>query len=171
MTVQIKDTIFFNNKLYYIVSITDKNTFFDPTSLGYTLYPASSCCWRGYQVNYKIDPSKKLCIDELSLSTDPENVQPINNSKPIILSNITKHNSNLKMFRKKIQCRLAGDILYENVNLPVDYTGYILIAEGFNKCPYKYKPKLIETLYDKDKYINPIELTFANGTLVNYIEI
>jgi len=151
MTAQFLDTFILNNQEFSIVGVKGKGLF-DPQRLG--IYPVATCtaCCRGYFCLYSIKDNK-LILDMLHISLSSHyrsenNAQcspEINGIKP------TKPEGEYPFF----------DSLYEKLNLNIEFTGGILLGDGFIQELYVHMG-----FHPAWKYKTVFELIFDNGKVV-----
>ena len=145
MTAQIPDKYEYEGKEYSIVAMTDDIEF---TPEKYGLEPQYTCtaCWRGYAVKYSIE-NGKLMVKNLLVSDSSSGFPKING----------------------IEAKSMGDIIfskiYKNINLPIEYTGKIVLGNGFIWDYYIHMGFQRAWAYEK-----VIELIFEKGVLVNVID-
>ena len=142
MTAQFSDIIFYRDKEF---AIAGKNGtgLFDPLEHGMKPVARCSACWRGYLANYCVtDQSlklKKLQIALASSATALFGIEP-------------------KTYEGKIR---IFDVIYENVNYEVLYSGGMLLARDFIKELYVHMG-----FHPAWKYREVHELIFENGKLI-----
>jgi hypothetical protein len=159
MTGQVHDSFIYEGETYSLVGI-DGNDLFIPRY--YDLIPFSCCtaCWRGYKSTYEVSDSK-LYLHELDICLEgdlspevaaelaqlyggelPKREQPLlNGVAPIETCTIFSHK-------------------YENVKLPISFTGELLIASGFIKDFYIHMGFQPPSAFEK-----VFQLIFEEGNL------
>lgn len=150
MTAQIGDSFNFKGNNYSIVAIS-KPIKFDPSDYG--LKPVACCtaCWNGYWCDYDISKDG-IFLRNLYVNTEGEYPE-INGIKAQGDSN----NPRTLVF--------FGHHVYKDLNIPIDYTGKILVGDKFI---HKY---YIHMGYQRAwAYEILIELCFKKGKLVNEID-
>ena len=149
MTMQIDD-LFRYRDIEYSVSGISEGELFDPSLLG--MKPAGTCsaCWRGYQAVFAIVDSR-LVLDTLHMNLLAigegyirQEGPPINGVSP------TGPNGENDWFNNH----------YAALRYHLDYTGGLLLADGFNEDLYVYP-----SYNPVWEYTNVIELVFENGVL------
>lgn len=145
MSAQIGDVCKYVNKNYDVLSI-EKEFLFNPREYKLNLRPHSAC-WRGYYGEFSFN-KKKLTLNNLCVYS-PEDNPTIKGIK----------------IRKK-QGIFSDFGVYQNVNIVMDTSGYILIARGFLPDYYasfgKQTPLMYETVY---------ELKLNNGEIVETVDL
>lgn len=149
MTAQIND-LFRYQDVTYAVSGISEGELFDPSQLD--LEPAGTCtaCWRGYQAVFAIVDSR-MVLDTLHVNLLApgagyvrEEGPPINGISP------TGPSGEHDWFNNH----------YVGICCPLDYTGGLLLAEGFISDLYVHMG-----FHPAWKYTKVIELIFRNGVL------
>lgn len=162
MTTQIDDKFKYKGKEYSVAGISEPELI-DPSS-AFGLEPLSVCtaCWRGYQACFAVIDSH-LVLDDLYVylfsaeqSEDSDlqensvegEIPEINDVSPIKLEDMDSFNT-----------------LYRGLNYQLDYTGGLLIADGFIQGLY------VHMGFQKPwKYETVIELLFEEGKLIKKID-
>jgi hypothetical protein len=110
MTAQVSDTFDYVNETYSLVGVKGTGLF-KPAAHG--LQPVGMCtaCWRGYQCEYGISRERRLLIMNLS-------VMVMGNPPKINGVKAEKGNS---FFTHR----------YQGLNLPIIYSGGVLLGSGF----------------------------------------
>ncbi len=139
MTGQLPDSFLYEDEVYSLISIADEEPF---TPLDYDIIPqmASTACWRGFVLYYKLD-NNSLILQDMQLNT--KEAKEINNIKP------TKTKD---MFR----------FHYQDLNLKLDYSGKLLIARDFIDEMYVHMGFQRPIAFRK-----VVELDFKNGELLS----
>ena len=81
MTIQMDDQLRLNEKMYSILEASDGRSLFNTVDYGFDTYSESSCCWRGYICNFKVEQNN-LLLDNLSINSTTK--PKINNVKQSI---------------------------------------------------------------------------------------
>jgi hypothetical protein len=120
MTLQIGDEITFENELYDIVYPPEYSMLFSPQDYGLMPVSYSTDCYRGYVCHFKVS-SNQLFLENLSIAFESEET----NDK--------------ELFGKlpEFGIWLAE---YKNLNLPICYTGHLLIS-NYHALLYKKQRK------------------------------
>ena len=126
MTAQISSKVLIDKDVYSLVGVRGTGLF-DPLKLGLEPVPPSTGCWDGYFCEYLLKENKLLLqnlfinLGAGMLSVEMPQIGPeINGVKPAVgtLKNLSFNN------------------YYANLNLPISYTGGLLIATGFIRKLY-----------------------------------
>lgn len=134
MTAQISDRMLIENEEYDIVA-TNKEIDFDPRDYGLVPIAPHTACWRGYYIIYEIK-KKKFYLKDLNVHDGDENYPKINGTKAI-------------------EPEKGGFGIYKNVDLPLNYTGKILVGTDFiekyyihmgYQMPHSYEKLLLITI-------------------------
>lgn len=120
MTAQINDKLSFNKSDFDIVAIENPENFFDFNKLNLNPIVTCSACWRGYIAIFAIDEDNNLILKHLYTNNDDKE-PPIINGVEAFEINDWKEN----------MYALAGNLAYENLNMPIPYTGSFLIGDNF----------------------------------------
>jgi len=150
MTAQISDLFMYQDREYDLAGFSE-HTPFSPESLGLT--PVSYCtgCYRGYQAVFAVHEGR-LVLKTLSVSlyTDgPYRPEPL--VGPPIQGVEPKRDDDVHYFNNT----------YENINLPLAYTGGVLIARSFINELYEHMG-----FHPPWKYRIVWELLFEGGRLL-----
>jgi hypothetical protein len=137
MTAQIPDTLVLPDRSLSIVGVNGAGLF-DP--LGHDMQPAPhvTSCWRGYVCTYKTFYNKFL-LDSLQINLQREG-PALNDIKPVFSGKNTFDN------------------MYNNLNLPVDFSGGILAAGDFIQQLYVHMG-----FHPAWKYRTVFELILSHG--------
>lgn len=137
MTAQINDKLNFNKSDLDIVAIENPESFFDFSKLGLNPIATCSACWRGYIAIFAIDKNNNLILKNLYTNNDDKEPPIINGVEAFEINDWQEN-----------MYALAGNLAYENINLPIPYTGSFLIGDNFIDelyvhmgfhHPYKYE--------------------------------
>lgn len=146
MTGQIGDSYFFDGHDYTIIAMS-KEINFNPTDYG--LIPQSMCtaCWKGYWCEYVIEDGE-IFLKNLHISCKDDSYPDLNGIK-------VKTNKD----------SFIEHHLYKNVNLPILYTGQIVVGSKFLNQYY------IHMGYQRAwAYKTVLELVFEEGILLGTID-
>lgn len=159
MTAQIGDTYKYRNKKYTIVAMSAAMRF-HPRDYGLEAHSSSTACWRGFWCEYVIEDDRLLLRD----------------------LNIYNHNDNYPRFYgvevspqefwederidkygkvEKVRSPKRSERVYRDVNMPVPYTGKLLLGDGFLREYYIHMGYQHSWAYEK-----LIELVFEEGRLL-----
>jgi hypothetical protein len=151
MTTQILDEFEYKNKCYSLVS-ADGDSLFSPEQFGIEPVSWHTACYRGYFCTYKLQHNK-LCLKTFDISlTEPSSGE----------TKIVK-----KVFAPKIEgcmpIKLSKDTYrYVNINLPINFTGFLLLGGDWMGMPRRVLEYLHRDLAYRDVY----KLIFQSGVLV-----
>jgi hypothetical protein len=140
MTAQINDSFLFQDQKFSIVGVSDENLF-HPAEYGKQPLPRITSCWRGYVATYAI-LDDKLVLSMLQVNLGREG-PPVHNVRPAFSTQGTFDN------------------IYRNIDLPVDFSGGMLVANGFIQSLYVHMG-----FHPAWKYETVLDLIFSQGTLL-----
>jgi len=157
-TAQINDGFIYNGKEYAISALEHPRAFFDIRELGLTPAPQNTAVWRGYVATFTIDPDNRLLLTNLSTNNGngKSEILPINGVSP----QITKPD------------RLAAgyenwrDLEYNAIQLPIGYTGGMLITSGFIRERYVHMG-----FQSPWSFKEVIELVFSDGICIDVYDL
>ena len=143
MTAQLEDKFDYLNNEYSVIRI-ENELLFEPSEYGFSPIALSSACWRGHSCKYSIE-SGSLILSRLSIGLDI--IDPL--------------------VWRGIRAFGGGEFdywTYEGVNLPINYSGGIIIGRSLLKEFYN-----IWGFYQPHCYQHIFELVFEKGKLVKTI--
>lgn len=150
MTAQIDDMFRYRKREYAVAGISE-GELFDPSLLGVKPAGAGTACWRGYQAVFALSGSR-LVLDTLHVvllkpgeGYEPEEGPLINGVKPG-----EPQGEYYDWFNN----------YYEGLNYHLEYTGGLLLADGFIKELYVHMG-----FHPAWKYERVVELIFDAGIL------
>lgn len=110
MPAQFHDGFDINDECYSISAVEHPEDLFDCAR--YNLMPKmkDKACKRGYTVIFRLSDDQQLIMDRLYTNNRGKPAPPINDVMPIPLKNP------------------AGNLFYRNINMPIAYTGGIVIT-------------------------------------------
>ena len=152
MTAQISDKFIITEKEYSLVA-TSAPIGFDPKMYGLVPKPISSACWRGYWCIYEV-LQKRLYLKDLHISSE-NNIYPTIHCVNPISDKKDRATAFTELFHPK----------YKNINMPIDFTGKILMGNDFINDYYIHIG-----IQRSWAYRNLIELIFDNGILTDTID-
>jgi hypothetical protein len=160
MTAQVPDTILIDNKPYAIAGI-EGDEIFTPQSFGISPGPANTACWRGYVCQYKIE-NELLLLDELQVSIikvegEGKETKYIRQTGPQI------NGVEPKFAEGKF---LSSGNLYENLNLPIPFSGSLQAGDGFIRELYVHMG-----FHPAWKYETVLEIKCENGKVTSIEDI
>ena len=156
MTAQFSDLFFYNDKGFSIADFQGDELFHPVT---YGMLPKSSCtaCWKGFVATYEVQDDI-LCLKNLDI-----NVEKIR-KKYFWSSSIPKLNGE-KPFKGESLYN-AFDHHFQDANLPLSFTGWILIGDEFIQELYVHMG-----VHPAWKYKNVIKLVFEKGKLISSLDV
>jgi hypothetical protein len=149
MTAQIGDKYFFDGDAYSIVAMSERLSF-NPVDYGLTPRFACTACWDGYWCDYDIS-EKGILLKNLYINC-ADNSYPETNGVSVSDFSEEEHNH-------------WGHHVYENINIPMKYSGKIVVGKGFIQKYY------IHMGYQRAwAYETLVELVFEKGVLTQKID-
>lgn len=156
MTAQMHDAINFQGHEYDLVGINGSQLF-NPESFGFKPTGRVTSCGRGFVCHY-ILVDNVLTLNKLDVSYghlgktkfSPKRCPVINGVAPIYTGDRNAYFNNV----------------YENLNLKIEFTGRILLADGFINKLYVHMG-----FHPAWKYWTIYELTFDSGQMINVQDI
>lgn len=124
LTAQIPNTVILKEGKFSITGFTNDGLI-RPKNFGINPIMSSTACWRGFTTKYRIDDDLNFVLDELKVKTNHEDEQ-------IQINGISPKSPTNKLSRR------AFNRVYEQINLRVNYTGFILIGTNFIQELYKH---------------------------------
>ena len=166
MTAQISDCYKYKGKKYDLVAISE-SIGFKPSNYGLHPQGIMTSCWRGYWCDYEIK-NKALKLKVLHIHTEDEKYPDFNG---VQVTPVKFHKS--EVF-KRVDGELVrteeevedgnGHRMYEKLDLPIRYSGRILLGNKFlneyyihmgSQQPYAYK-ELLELVFKEGKLIDVV---------------
>jgi len=141
MTAQINDSFLFQVQKFSIVGVNGERLF-HPAEYGLQPLPRITSCWRGFVCTSKT-LHNELLLDTLQTNLDLAG-PAINNILPEFSTRSTFNNT------------------YHDLNLHIDFSGGMLVANGFIQALYVHMG-----FHPAWKYETVIELAFSNGYLLD----
>lgn len=158
MTAQVGDIYKKDNKTFSIVAMTNPIPF-DPRDHGINPEFRCTACWAGYWCEYNIE-GKELFLEKLFVFNSKDEYPPLNGVE-VMPEEFTEFKNGTK---KKDIVRISknmGHRCYEKVHLPIDYSGKILVGDGFIDEYYIHMGYQRYWAYKK-----LTEFVFENGQLI-----
>ncbi len=149
MTAQVGDRFFLEGDGYSIVALSNPIQF-QPEEYGMIPEACCTACWNGYWCDYHIS-EEGIRLQNLYIHTKDEIYPKINGIGPEEKS-------------KKYHLYM-GHCLYRNLDLPMEYTGKILVGKDFIRTYYMHMGYQRAWAYEVLK-----ELVFENGKLVQTVD-
>ena len=140
MTAQMSDSFLLEEKKLSLVGINGSGLF-NPSDYNLQPLPRITSCWRGYVCTYKTFHGK-LMLDSLLINLDHEG-PAINKTHPSF--------SNQGTFNNK----------YSDLDLVMDFTGDLLVAQGFIQQLYVHMG-----FHPAWKYETVLELNVSQGNVL-----
>lgn len=150
MTAQMNDLMDYDGRQYSISAIKSKNALFNVEKLGLHPIAASSACWRGYIAKFGLDGDSRLLLTDLFVNIEDEKAPAINGMLP----NRVKIDHN-RLNEYDFNMIAGGNTVYRGVDLPLPFTGSMIICDGFIQELYVHMG-----FHDPYKYEKVIELCF-----------
>ncbi|MBE6679053.1 MAG: hypothetical protein E7598_00865 [Ruminococcaceae bacterium] len=147
MTAQIGDRFKFDKSEFTMVAISEPLSF-DPSKYGITPESVSTACWRGFWCVYNIT-DKGIFLEDLYINSKDDYYPEIEGVKPFFEEDRNK------------RFAYMGHHLYKGLNIKLDYTGKILVGDGFIHEYYIHMGYQRAWAYKK-----LVELVFADGNLI-----
>ncbi|NLD16348.1 MAG: hypothetical protein GX666_02050 [Tissierellia bacterium] len=141
MTAQISNLFKINEKEYDLIG-SSRDIDFDPREYGLTPVAPHTACWRGYYYVANIKDNK-LVVENLHVNNADDDYPEINGVKAVD----EKEESSF--------------YAYYNVDLPINYSGKLLLGYGFLRRYYQHMG-----YQNPHAYQELLMLTFNNGELV-----
>jgi hypothetical protein len=152
MTAQMGDVFVYRGENFELAGISE-GELFDPSILGLEPVGVCSACWRGYVAHFAV-AHFRLVLDALDINLYDKGAGPrefkrlagpaINGVSPIELS------GKMKLFNNR----------YERLDYHLEYTGGLLLADGFIRELYVHMG-----FHPAWKYERVLELIFEGGVL------
>lgn len=130
---------------------------FDPKNYGMEPHASSTACWRGYWCEYAIEDDE-LLLKDLYLYNSDDKYPPLNGVE-VSLPEFKEYKC--QGGKKIIMKAHFGHRVYKDVNIPIPYTGKILLGDGFMREYYIHMGFQRGWAYKK-----LIELVFEEGILL-----
>ncbi len=110
MTAQMHDSFLLQDQRFSLVSFGSEGLF-QPAAYGMQPLPRVTSCWRGYVCTYKT-LYNKLVLDTLQV-------------------NLSQEGPALQNIRPEVPARGMFNNVYHELGLHMDYSGGMLVADGF----------------------------------------
>jgi len=165
MSSQINDIFQYENNDYYISAIEHEDNFFNISDLGLNTRPGSTACWRGYMGIFGLNKDKRLILIEL-YATVCENETPpkINGVSPDIIEMRPRDPDFFSRLPEYVL--IVGNVQYSFVNLPIPYSGKIVITQDLVEERYFHMGFQPPSSYEK-----VLELSFLEGQCVEVKDV
>lgn len=161
MTAQIGDIYKYQKKEFTIVAMSSAMPF-DPKNFGMEPHSSSTACRRGYWCEYDITDDE-LRLKDLYFFNADGNYPPLNGIEvsPPEFKEYESYRGNKKKRGKVTMPAHFGHRVYRDINMPIPYTGRILLGDGFMQEYYIHMGFQRSWSYKK-----LIELVFEEGILL-----
>ncbi len=144
MTAQMHDSFLFQDQKFSLVGFASEGLF-HPSDYGMQPLPSVTSCWRGYLCTYKTFRNK-LLLDTLQV-------------------NLSQEGPSIQNIPPEFPARGTFNNVYHELDLLMDYSGGMLIADGFIRELYVHMG-----FHPAWKYETVFELAFSHGTLLETID-
>lgn len=164
MTAQVEDCYKHRRKRYSLVAITDEMKF-DPKEYGIVPMYRCTACWRGYWCEYNVT-AKGLFLQNLYINSEDGEYPPINGVNVSEMEyrdcmSVSIKDGKIVQTPSKTPAHM-GHREYKNLNIPMKYTGKVLLGNGFLREYY------IHMGFQRSwAYTELIEFEFKDGKLIN----
>jgi hypothetical protein len=146
MTAQISDRLDYLGRTFAISAVKGTGLF-EPEQHGLRTVMMSTACWRGWHAHYAVE-GEKLIVRDLFLNLHPDDLAKTGGKHPPLFGVAPRDD------------HFMGHV-YEGVNVPVAYSGGILIGDGFIRELYVHMG-----FHPCWKYREVHELIFEDGRLL-----
>src|SRR5690606_3855616 len=155
MTAQVSDSVVYKDQEYSLVAFSDGEPF-DPSVHGYRPEMASTACYRGYLAGYEVTDGA-LFLGSLRISHQDSDLPESQNKRPPPLNGVEAELS---------ETSYAGKWSFQNIGLPLAYSGGLVVAKGFISSLYVHMG-----FHPAWKYEEVHELIFERGKLISACEL
>lgn len=155
MTAQVADSFIYQDSPFHLVAYSN-GELFHPEQYGYRPFPASTACWRGYCCEYTL-VNEQLVLNQLHINHGDVDASLTQQKPPPDLYGTAAAVSS--------QAHI-GKWLFDAVGLPLDYTGGLVIGEGFIRSLYVHMG-----FNPAWKYETVHELVFESGQLIQQSDL
>ena len=168
MTAQMPDFYKYNGKEYSLVAISEALNF-KPQDYGFEPRPISTDCWRGYWCDYNMSDDE-LMLQNLYICLEGDEypdfngipVEPIEYVDRVQLQFREDGGYEEKLVKSE---KYYGYRVYKNINLPIKYTGKILLGDGFIDKYYIHMGFQRAYAYER-----LMEFIFEEGILIEKVD-
>jgi len=172
MTGQINDNFNYSGKNYSLSSVEYPDLFFNIEDLGFKTFSDCTACWRGYTAGFAINKADLLVLRDLSVNhsvkAPKDGSAPkaplINKKRPTGNDSYGQGPEGYDDYEDEDEDEdeapsfYSFHLSYKKVDLPLNYTGGIIITRGFIRSRYVHQGFQSPTSYEE-----VIELRFENG--------
>lgn len=167
MAIQIKDKIFFpnNNDIKGNVEILKgSDKLLKLESYGETIDNVIPTCYRGYIAKYKV-VDNVLILDEIQIDPDYDISMIANSAVKVTQSTLNDFSSKHHNIMPTPNNYFLFEDKYSNINLPIVFTGNLLV--GYKKNHSSVISKEDNIKYWAKKYKNLIEIKLNRGEITS----
>ena len=167
MAIQIKDKIFFpnNNDIKGNVEILKgSDKLLKLESYGETIDNVIPTCYRGYIAKYKV-VDNVLILDEIQIDPDYDISMIANSAVKVTQSTLNDFSSKHHNIMPTPNNYFLFEDKYSNINLPIGFTGNLLV--GYKKNHSYVISKEDSIKYWAKKYKNLIEIKLNRGEITS----
>ena len=151
MTAQVSDVVKYRDEEMLLAAFSDGEPF-SPAQYGYRPMMASTACYRGYVCEYEVAESR-LLLSKLNVHHQDTDAPASVLVKPPKLNGVEAKISEASFF---------GRWVFKGTNLPISYTGGLIVARGFIRSLYVHMG-----FHPAWKYEEVHELVFESGRLAS----
>lgn len=166
MTAQIGDIYKYKEKNYTIVALSSP-MLFEPQQYGLVPHSSSTACWRGYWCEYVV-ADDKLLLEDLYIYNEDGNYPPLCGVE-VSPAEFEEHECYVGGLSKRKKVLLPahdGHRVYKKIDLPIPFTGKILLGSGFMSDYYIHM-----RFHRSWAYKELIEFEFCEGQLVTCTDL
>lgn len=149
MTAQVSESFLYQNSSFHLAAYSN-GELFCPEQYGYRPVMASTACRRGYNCEYKVE-NGQLLLNQLYINVEDSDLPSLHQLPPDLngsVASVSEHS-------------FIGKWLFKDVELPLDYTGGLIIGQGFIQSLYVHMG-----FHPAWKYETVHELVFESGKLI-----
>jgi hypothetical protein len=150
MTAQIHDSVNYCDNEHALVAYSDGEPF-SPVKTGYLPVPAGTACWRGYVCRFRVKDNV-LHLNELRINHRTADPHSPNHQQPPELNGIAGTWDSASF---------GPEWLFHDVDLPLAYTGGLVIGHKFIRSLYVHMG-----FHPAWNYEHVDELRFEQGRLI-----
>ncbi len=155
MTRQIPDRIKIRKKEYDIAAATDFNNLLDIKKFGFEPKTMHTGCWKGFYVDFIVDDGI-LKLNSLTILDKNGYYPKINDVEA----------KTTRWAKGELEKHLSHIKEYDNINLDIDYTGHIYVAD----IEYNLRISWTDNI-PFDRCENIKDLYFENGVLISISDV
>lgn len=159
MTAQMHDLFLIGDEIFSIVGLKGDHFFEPRQNVGVMAMGNCSACWRGYRGTFATDENTHLVLRHLQIDPAIHPQIPIADDIALVEGIPILQGVHPKKLDDLFES-CCGQYYYENLNLPLPYSGGVLIAQGFIRELYVHMG-----FHPAWKYETVYELIFDKGGL------